>query len=167
MPSMQDLVKSLGKIHETGVTELIGADEQVAQNQYAASAALTIATNASSGWIDGIVVYSTGGDELAVAGKLVFFDADPAIAAGATNITAAEAITVVAAVDLAAGDWISEAGGTLVGRWTQNLVTDPIPFHAVTSLYVALYHTAATTVNSAAEDNEVISMNMWFRAVES
>ena len=71
-------------IIEFAVTELIGINEAVAQNQHSASVAITLGTQPVSGEILSFAFYSQEagtGAVLQPTGKLILLDADPATAA--------------------------------------------------------------------------------------
>ena len=103
-------------ITELGLTELIGINEAVAQNQYCASVAITLDTQPVSGELLSFALYSTEsgtGAVLQPTGKLMLLDADPATATGDTALLAAEHVTVLGIVDVAAGDWVADANGAV------------------------------------------------------
>ena len=148
-------------ITELGLTELIGINEQVAQNQYCASVGITLATQPISGELLAFALYSQEsgtGAVLQPTGKLILLDADPTSAAGDTALTAAEQLTILGIVDVAAGDWIADANGALA-----YIVDTPIPFHRLTSLYAVWKHSLATAYNDAAGDDEQLQFNAWYR----
>ena len=151
------------QITEIGHTELVGADEQVDQNDYGASVALTLGDGVRpvSGELLSFIFYSreTGsGAVQAPAGTLLILDADPAASAGDTGLTAAERITVLAHVTVEAGDWISDANGGSVYIYNQ-----PVPFHDLQTLYAVWFHQDATSLNDGAGDDEILSFNAWYR----
>jgi hypothetical protein len=146
----------------SGLTELIGKDEQVDQNEYSASVALDVGIDdlPSSGEILSLVLVSieTGsGAVLTPAGNLILLDADPEAAAGDTALSAAEWQTVLGIVTIEAADWISDTGGAAVFKQIA------IPFHHLTSLYAVWDHTDATSYNDAAGDDEELHLNLWYR----
>ena len=150
-------------IRELGLTELIGINEKVDQNDYSASEDITIAPGPqpASGVIHQVVFYQTedgSGSIHSPAGTLYILDADPAVASGATAITAAEWVTVIGKVDVAATDWKTDtAGGFAMPSH------DPIYFHALSTLYVTFKLTSATGLNDAAGDDEQLEMNGWYQ----
>lgn len=146
-------------IGEGGLTELIGVDEQVAQNKFGGSVGVTLdATLKRSGEIVSLALYSTGGGILTPAGKLLVLDADPAVAVGDAALAAAEWATVLGVVAVAAGDWVADAAGAAVFKADVGLA-----FHAVQSLYFVWLHQDATTFNSDAGDDELLQLNFWYR----
>jgi len=150
------------RTQETGITELIGKNEQVDQNDYSGSVAISFGRT-QSGAIHRFLFVSTeekeaGGTVQTPAGKFIIFDADPAIASGATEITAAETKTIVGVVDVAAGDWVSDDNGA-----SAYISDTPVYFHRVSSLYCAFLLTSATSINSDAADDEVLEFNAWYQ----
>lgn len=151
------LIQPFDEIRETGVTELIGADEAVAQNQYSASVGVTLGTRISGELIH-ITLFSRGGDVLKPDGVLLVLDADPAAAAGDAALTAAERITVIGQILVETTDWQGDANGA-----TASLVAELLAFHAVEALYFVWFHELATAFNSAAGDDETLEFNAWYR----
>jgi hypothetical protein len=148
-------------ITELGLTELVGINEAVAQNQYCASVAITLNTQRVSGEILAFALYSTEsgtGAVLQPTGKLILLDADPATATGDTSLTAAEHSSVLGIVDVAAADWIADANGAVA-----YIVYTPNPFHRLSSIYAVWKHTLATGYNDAAGDDEQLQFNAWYR----
>ena len=149
-------------IHEIGVTELVGKDEQVDQNDYSGSVSIDLpGAQPVSGEILAFAFYSTEEGSGAVqeaAGKLILFDADPAVASGDTALALAEHLTILGIVEVSASDWHSDANGA-----TQYIYNQPVAFHALKTLYAAWFHEAATSLNSAADDDEKLRFNAWLR----
>jgi hypothetical protein len=144
-----------------GVTELIGKDDQVDQNEYSESIALTF-DRPTSGELLQFTFYTWEDGSGAIqdpAGTLIILDADPAnTIAGVSQISKAEHLTIIGQVAVEADDWITDATGGSA------CVTDtPIAFHDVTALYFLWFHTDATSFNDAAGDNEYLEMNAWYR----
>jgi len=147
-------------ILEGGLTELIGINEQVDQNDYSGSVAVAL-PGTVSGEILAVALYSTEDGSGAVqqpAGWLYILDADPAVAAGDTAITAAERVTVLGRVLVEAGDWEADANGGLA-----YIVDTPVPFHALSALYFVFKLTSATSLNDGAGDDEQLEFNFWYR----
>lgn len=154
------LTQPFSAICEIGVTELIGKDEAVAQNQYSASVGVTLGTEVS-GEILHVTLYSreTGsGAVLQPDGILFVLDADPATTAGDTALTAAERITIIGAIPVETTDWQADANGA-----SATILTKPVAFHAVASLYFLWFQEHATGFNSAAGDDETLHLNAWYR----
>jgi hypothetical protein len=163
MPPKAFLAKPFDQIREAGLTELVGKDEQVDQNDYGGSVAVSIADNGQpvSGEILSFVFYSTeegSGSVQTPDGVLLILDADPATSAGDTSITAAEHQTVLGKVDLETADWHTDANGGVA------MIHDvPVPFHHLTNLYLLWFHENATGLNDGAGDDEVLEVNFWYR----
>jgi hypothetical protein len=154
------LTQPFESIQELGVTELIGADEQVDQNDYAASVEVALGSLVSGEFLQ-FTFYSreTGtGSVQTPAGSLFILDADPSIAAGDTAMTAAERLTVIAEIPVASADWQSDANGASV-----TITNTPVAFHAVDSLFFAWFHEDATSFNDGAGDDEILEFNAWYR----
>lgn len=145
---------------EGGLTELVGADEQVDQNDYGGSVGVSLG-GTYSGEILSFAFYATESGSGAVqdsAGRLLILDADPSLAAGATALDAAEWVTVLGMVQVESDDWITDANGGIA------YVKDtPVPFHALSTLYLVWYHEDATSLNDGAGDDEVLQCNFWYR----
>lgn len=156
---MSYLVAPMGVI---AMTELIGINEQVDQNDYSKSAAVALG-GTYSGEILSIEMYTTeddagvGGAILVPDGVLYIFSADPTIAFGDTSISAAERLTLLGEKKIFAADWSSDANGG--SAW---LIT-AIPFHPLATLYFAFKLTSATSFNSAAGDDERLRFRIWYR----
>ena len=159
---MAMLTRPFAHIQEIGVTELIGINEQVDQNDYSGSVELDLqGARPVSGEILAFAFYSTedgSGAVLEPSGKLILFDADPAVSSGDTALAAAEFPTILGVVDVATADWHADANGAVA-----YIHDNPVPFHALTSVYAVWFHTLATSYNSAAGDDEQLEVNMWYR----
>ena len=159
---MSKLTQPFDAIRELGVTELVGADEQVDQNDYGASVSVDLPGGLPiSGEFLHFTFYSreTGtGAVQTPAGSLFILDADPATTAGDTAITAAERLTVIAEVPVAAADWQSDANGGSV-----TVHDKPVAFHGLTTLYFLWFHEDATSLNDGAGDDEILEFNAWYR----
>lgn len=151
------------QIAEMGSTELIGADEQVDQNDYSASVAVTLGDGIRpvSGEILSFMFYTVEEGTGAIqtpAGTLLLMDTDPATTAGDSALTAAEHRTILGRVTVAAGDWLSDANGGNAFIYNQ-----PIPFHNLQTLYLVWFHEDATSLNDGAGDDEYLFCNAWYR----
>jgi len=147
-------------ILEGGLTELVGINEQVDQNDYSGSIGVALG-GSYSGEILSIALYATEDGTGAVqdsAGILYVFDADPTITSGDTSMTAAERVTILGKIAVGAADWDTDANGGCA--YISNVV---IPFHAVETLYFVWKHLDATGLNDAAGDDEVLRFNFWYR----
>jgi hypothetical protein len=116
----------------------------------------------------------TGAVQDNATGQVIFFDADPAISAGDVAMTAAEAKTVIAKVDIVATDWPTAAAdlaqnvayinGWENGAGYRTRAPLDIPFHSLSNLWVVFLNTDGTaTWNSAAADDETLGINVWYR----
>jgi len=157
------LSNPLYHITETTLTELVGKDEQVDQNDYSGSVAITLGDGVRpvSGEFLSFVFYTMeagSGAVMTPAGTLILLDADPAVASGDTAMTAAEHHTVIGSVKVAATDWLSDANGAHACK-----LDKPIPFHNLQTIYAVWFHSDATSLNSAAGDDEYLSFNAWYR----
>ncbi len=145
---------------EGGLTELIGINEQVDQNDYCGSVEVEL-LHPASGEILSFALYSTedgSGSVQSPEGWLYVLDADPAIASGDTAMTAAERTTVLGRVKVESGDWETDANGGLA-----YIYDTPVPFHHLASLFFAFKLTSATSLNDAAGDDEQLEFNFWYR----
>ena len=102
-------IQPFAGITEIGATEIIGSGGTVEQNQYAASATVSLATPGAvhSGEILAMALYVTApgtGAIITTTGKVFLFDEDPAIDIGDTAITETEWKTAVAVLDVADAD---------------------------------------------------------------
>jgi hypothetical protein len=147
-------------ILEGGLTELIGINEQVDQNDYSGSVEVEL-LHTASGEILSVALYNTedgSGAILSPEGWLYIFDADPGIVSGDTAMTAAERVTILGRVKVESGDWETDTGGGLA-----YIYDTPIPFHELSSLFFVFKLTSATSMNSAAGDDEQLEFNFWYR----
>jgi hypothetical protein len=150
----------LDAILEGGLTELVGINEQVDQNDYSGSVGVALA-GTYSGEILSVAFYATEDGTGAVqdsAGILYVFDADPTISSGDTSMTAAERVTIIGKIAIGANDWDVDANGGLA-----YITTQPIPFHSLANLYFVWKHLDATALNDAAGDDEQLEFNFWYR----
>ena len=152
-------VKPFAAVLEGGLTELVGINEQVDENDYSGSIGVGLG-GTYSGEILSVSLYSTEDGSGAVQkppGSLIVLDADPSVSSGDTSLAAAEWPTVIGYWTFAAGDWISDAGGGAAHT------TTPLPFHALATLYFVWLHTDSTALNSSAGDDEQLEFNFWYR----
>jgi hypothetical protein len=150
-------------IQESGAQTLIGQNDQVDTNDYSASLAVELSPSptTASGEVLAVTLISTEigtGAVLQPTGTLLFFDADPAVTAGDTALTAAKWATLIGAVSFAATDWLSvDTAGAIAFKQVA------IPFHALRYLYLVWDHTLATSYNDNAADDEILQVNFWYR----
>ena len=157
-------VAPFAAILETGITQIIGINdtEVSASGDYSSTADLALG-GTYSGEILGFILSSLESGSGAIQegkGTVFFFDADPNTTSGDTALAAAgaEHNTAIGIVQIAAGDWDSDANGAVVHK------TVAIPFHALATIYCVYRNTDAAAIwNSAAGDDERLNINMWFR----
>jgi hypothetical protein len=152
----------LAPVSETGITELVGKNEQVDQNDFGGSVSFTVGIGGLS--VSGeflsliLTTLETGSGAVQTpAGHLLLFDADPNPTVGDTALTAAEWKTAIGSVEITAADWISDANGSHVFK------DIAIPFHELVTIYAVWFHTGATSFNDAAGDDEELHCNLWYR----
>ena len=150
------------EIREVGLTEIVDADHQVDQNDFSATADLTVGVGGltASGEFLSVVLVTTengSGAVLSPAGKLILLDADPNTTAGDTALTAAEWKTAIGYVDVNTSDWVTDANGGLAFKQIA------VPFHDLTAVYAVWFHEDATSFNDAAGDDEEMHINLWYR----
>lgn len=73
-------------------------------------------------------------------------------------MTAAERITVIGHVKVAATDWKSDANGA-----TAYVYNQPLPFHNLQTVYAVWFHEDATSLNDGAGDDEALQFKAWYR----
>lgn len=148
-------------IREGGLTELVGINEEVNTNDYSGSVGVALAAAPCSGEILSFAFYATEDGDGAIqdsAGHLFVLDADPAIASGATAMTAAEWLTVIGHVAVVTGDWKYDANGGCAF-----IMDNPVPFHNLSTLYFVWLHTDAQDLNDGADHDEQLEFNFWYR----
>ena len=89
---------------------------------------------------------TVGGDD----GQILFFDADPSITVGLTDLSLADAQTVVAQIALKSADYLVEAASAINCQATNEV------FHAITH---AVYFHEGTEVL----DTEDVEIHVWYR----
>jgi hypothetical protein len=147
-------------IHQAGLTELIGPDEQVDENDYSGSVAVPLGQHVS-GEILQVTLYASEagtGAVLTPAGTLFLFDTDPSISSGDTAMALAARQAVIAQIAVATSDWQSDADGASAA-----ILDSPVAFHQVETLYFAWLHQDATSFNDAGADDESLHLNFWYR----
>ena len=153
-------VQPFAVMTEGGLTELVGINEQVDQNDYSGSIGVSLGATIS-GEILAIALYATEDGTGAVqdsAGILYVLDADPSIASGDTSMSAAARVTVIGKIGVGAADWDVDANGGLA-----YICNQPIPFHGLANLYFVWKHLDATGLNDVAGDDEQLEFNFWYK----
>jgi hypothetical protein len=69
-------------------------------------------------------------------------------------MTAAQRKTGIAQIPVSSSDWKSDANGASV-----SIHDKPAAFHALSTPVFAFFHEDATSINSAASDNEYLELN--------
>ena len=154
-------------ILESGVIELIGINEQVAQNQFNASvvvldwAGATPAARPRTGVIRSVGFFLNGAAvAISPAGELLIMDADPATSTADANLIAAEWLTILGNVPLVNADVVNAAASqTGAVALYHDLF---IPFHEVSALYLLFQLTSAAQFNSAGDDDEQLQAKLWY-----
>jgi hypothetical protein len=152
-------VQPFDGIIEGGLTELIGINEQVDQNEYSDEVGVALA-GTYSGEILAVTFYSTedgSGSVQTPSGRLLIFDANPNTTTGDTTITAASWMALIGQVDVGAGDWVGDTNGRVAHRVVS------VPFHAIGTLYFVFKREDAGSFNDSAGDDEQLEFNMWYR----
>lgn len=152
-------VKPWSPVLELGLTELVGINEALAQNQHCASVGVAL-SRTCSGVLRSLCFYSTesgSGAVIVPAGTLYVFDANPSVTLADAALSAAAWKTCLGYYTIATADWKSDAGGA--ARYVSDLY---IPFHSVGTLYFAFLMTSATPINDAAGDDELLQFNAWY-----
>lgn len=141
-------------IFETGITNLVGSDEQIDQNDYGAHIMVNLH---GSGEILGAHFMSSGGDVLEVGGKLMIFNAAVTVAAGDTSITVDERYELCGIIEVSSSDWQSDANGA-----SQYIYDQPVAYNT-NWLYLVWFHESATSINSGEQDEEELDVNLFYR----
>lgn len=155
------------KIKTTDTLELIGVDEQVAQNDWGEAVPFTLRPEDIDGKVMSFVMTSrlltTGGTGtiLLPSGLLTVFSADPGITVGDAALGVDVGETILGTVAIATGDWTAQAAGAWLNK--QDLF---IPFFPLKILYFAFFWTLAGTINSATDDDEIIEINAHIETTE-
>lgn len=145
----------------SALIELIGINEQVDQNDFGGSVALPLGTT-GPGEILSVLLRTTESDAgsiLTPEGTLIFLNADPAVSAGDTSMTAAEWATVVGSISVSSSDWVADANAGVVLQVPEH----PIPFESLSDLYMVWLHEDATSFNDGGTDDEALHVVVRFK----
>jgi len=148
----------------SAVTELIGINEDISQNDFGAEVGVSVKDAVGepdkvSGEILSIILYSSETGTGAVQtpyGWLFIYDATPTVAAGDTAMTAAESLNVIGMVQINESDWETDATSGVAVKIVA------IPFPAVETLYFA-FKNEDVAINDGAGDDELVSMRFTYR----
>jgi hypothetical protein len=145
-------------IRELGLTELVGINEQIDQNDFTKSVALPVG---GSGYITNIVAYGAESGDGAIPAvdsfMILVFDVDPDISAGNTTLSADTWRTCL-------GSWYFEgATSDTTGSASFNSAGSimPIPYHDCNTLYFVGQWLNATAINDDPANNEQVHINVW------
>jgi hypothetical protein len=147
-------------ITHLGITNLVAKDEQIDQGDHSAAVSVDLPGDRPiSGELLSFMFHAaeTGsGALLPSAGELLVFTADPEHSSGdvGTGITAAEWQTCIGRVKVAATDWTEESLACFA-----YIPDQPVPFYDAETLYFVWRHTDATSINSAAGDDETLDFD--------
>ena len=154
------------RVKTSTVLELVGKDEEVNTSDWGEDIAFTLRPEDVSGEVLGINLVgrlfsatggTTGANIPVPAGKLFFFDADPGLSVGDTELTSGIHDNIIGEVVVAASDWYLDAKGSAA------YFDNPIAFYSLKTLYMAWFHTDATDINDATDDDEVLEMVFRYR----
>ena len=157
------LSNPLYHIYELASQSLIGINDQVDQDEYGDSIAITLGDGVrpcSGEFLSfNFTTRETGtGAILSPAGTLFLLDMDPAATAGDAALAAGTFGTIIGRIDVSATDWITDANGG-----NAYIPNKPIPFHNLQTVYAVWFHEDATSFNDGAGDDEYLSFNAWYR----
>ena len=144
--------------------ELIGSTEEVNTNDWSEEVTLPLAPPDVSGEILGITLISrlssaTGstGTIQVPDGKLFFFDADPGLSVGDTELASGIHDNILGFVDIIPADWYSDAKGAAAYN------IGPIPFFNLKNVFLAWFHEDAADFNDATGDEEILEAVIRYR----
>jgi len=145
-------------VQELGITELIGINEQVDAAEYSASVTTTLT---GTGAITKVCLVATEDGSGAIQtpnGTLIIFDADPAIVAGDTAITAGERTTILAQLTFSSTDYQEDANGASNCQATEEI------YHTSTLFATWFLAAGEPSFNDVAGDDEQFEMNVLYKA---
>ena len=149
------------------LTELIGINERVDQNEYSASVGVSMTSGSPvSGSVSGEVLHTTlyshatgSGSVLTPAGTLMFCNGDPnMVTSGSTAMPVAVRRSIIGQIVVAVADWKDDALGASV-----TIPYQPLAFHELSSIYLVWFHEDATAYNDNAADDEILEADFWYR----
>lgn len=155
------LSKPFDAIKEGGSTEMVGKDfAGMTQDELSAAKEISLGGTYSGEVVQACLTQSeegTGAILSDIALRLFIFDADPSISTADALIATASHLLLLDEVAFANGNFWIDAGAATLCMQMNTL------FHAVGSLWFAIATEGATEINSAAEDDEVVDLNFWYR----
>lgn len=147
-----------------GVITLLGANDQLAAEDYTASQEIALDANGpASGEVLSVSLIASesgAGSVLASQGTLYLFDSDPAITLQDAALAGAGAghAKCIGYEDFVTADWKTDASGGIACK------TVAIPFGRARSLWAAFFLNAGeTTINSAGGDDELLRLRLAIR----
>ena len=149
------------------LTELIGINERVDQNEYSASVGVTMTSGSpTSGSVSGEVLHTTlysratgSGSALTPVGTLMFCNGDPGmVTSGSTAMPVAVRQSIIGQIVVLAADWRGDALGASVTIPDQRLAFDEL-----SNMYLVWFHEDATAYNDNAGDDEILEADFWYR----
>lgn len=148
----------LQSIVKSELLTLVGEDDDVGNSEYGASVYLPLSAVPRGGEIISVNLFSTGGDIQEVGGVLFILSADPETSAGDTALSAAERVTILGQVEVAAADWQSDTNGA---NWYASTAV-PVPA-GVNGVYLVWQMGSSSQMNSDAGDDEVLQVVVFLR----
>jgi len=152
------------RVRTSTVLELVGKDDEVNTSDWSEEIVFTLSPEDVSGEVLGINLVgrlddATGGTGTipVPAGKLFFFDTDPGLAVGDTELGSGVHDSMIGEVVIAASDWYSDAKASMA------FFDNPIAFYTLKTLYMAFFLTDAADINDATGDDEILEMVFRYR----
>ena len=159
---MTSFIQQSRPILTTGVIELVGINELVADTNYSASVEIPIDVNGqASGEILSVLILARevgSGAVLRSPGELLLFDSDPTIALNATALASLDIQKIIGNETFAVADY---AVADDLGDHAWKAVA--IAFSNTKSLWATFRLASATAINSAAGDDETLELIMRYR----
>jgi hypothetical protein len=149
---------------KTALITLVGADQQIDQNDYSDSVEIDLTPAGRrpvSGEIGNVILVSrkTGSGSVMVPDcTIFFFDEDPDIDAGDTAATAAAMQKAIGYVEFENTHWKGDVSGKIAFKEP----AQAIMFSNVSSLWAVLLNEDATAINSAAGDDEILELRLHY-----
>lgn len=138
-------------------------DGAIAQNQMSISRTLTVSDRQVTGeiiWVSLIVTEDNTGAIIKEAADLLFFNTDPSTTSGAEILTKAVAATYEGSIHIPEGDWVVGLNGTDTAGVSDTPAAKSFETDSSGKLFVVYVHRGTTTLNSAANDDEQIELNI-------